>query len=282
MQPAKNKRRRVKFALAGAGLIIVVIVLAVVFNGGVATPGAGTESTTYSASILASTTMASSQVTSTTFAGSTQGSGATTAGQVAAADVSGLVLGGVEGSNEYTVPIAGATVTVANATTGVVIATAVSGPNGEYSLSIPSPTGQPLTGQEYVFTVRQSGWNGGAPASMLLPLFWGYGASSNFKNDMYLANPATTISSSFSATTVDANVTVTGPAAELPCEALRLPCPMPTNTTTIHAALITYGGNQYYVSTIKANGTQYTVWYTNSTYYCVTPQVGWANACPSS
>jgi hypothetical protein len=79
---------------------------------------------------------------------------------------------------------------------------------------------------------------------------------------------------------IKANVTVMGQAAGIPCGALRLPCPLYTNESVIFATLIRYDGTYYYVSYIKVNDIQYTVWYDNSTYYCVTPRVDWANACP--
>jgi uncharacterized membrane protein len=80
---------------------------------------------------------------------------------------------------------------------------------------------------------------------------------------------------------VKANVTVVGQAAGIPCSALRLPCPLPTNQSTISAVLIEYRGTYYYVSYLSVNDIHYAVWYDNSTYYCVTPRVGWANTCPT-
>ena len=78
------------------------------------------------------------------------------------------------------------------------------------------------------------------------------------------------------------NVTVVGRAAGIPCGALRLPCPLYTNESTISALLIRYDGIYYYVSYIRVNNIQYMIWYDNSTYYCVTPRVSWANACPTN
>jgi len=82
---------------------------------------------------------------------------------------------------------------------------------------------------------------------------------------------------------IKANVTVTGQAAAIPCSALQLPCPLALNPneSTTSAILIRYDGTYYYVSTIEANGVRYTIWYDNSTYYCITPAVKWANACPT-
>ena len=81
---------------------------------------------------------------------------------------------------------------------------------------------------------------------------------------------------------IEANVTVIGQAAGIPCGALRLPCPLYTSESTISAILIRYDGTYYYVSYIKDNGIQYMIWYNNSTYYCVTPSVEWANTCPTN
>jgi hypothetical protein len=80
---------------------------------------------------------------------------------------------------------------------------------------------------------------------------------------------------------VNANVAVVGQAAGIPCGALRLPCPLYTNQSTISAILIKYNGSYYYVSYIEVNDIRYMVWYDNSTYYCVTPRVEWANSCPT-
>jgi hypothetical protein len=279
MQPAKDRRKRVKLMVAGGGLVIIVLVL-VVFGGGrvLTAPGSTMSASTANGSLMASATMASTQTASAT----------TTTEGVAAAVVYGQVLGEEGNSAMYTVPIPGAVVTVTNAPNSTVIATAVSNSNGHYSLSIPSPIGQPLTAQPYIIRVHQSNWNNDTPASMLIYLFWGYGASSNFKNDMYLTNPSSTTvtSSQSSLSTVEANITVTGQAAEIPCEALRLPCPSPTIASAISATLIMYGGTYYYVSYMNVNtptsSTRYVIWYNNSTYYCVTPQVEWANACPTT
>ena len=82
------------------------------------------------------------------------------------------------------------------------------------------------------------------------------------------------------ASIIAANMTVVGRAAGIPCASLRLPCPYPTNKSSISATLIRYGGTSYYVSFLNANNVRYAVWYDNSTYYCVSPKVEWANSCP--
>ncbi len=89
----------------------------------------------------------------------------------------------------------------------------------------------------------------------------------------------TSRSSSSSSTSYDviATVTVYGHAAGLPCAALRLPCALPTS---IKANLTLYQSKYYYVSEITANNVVYTVWYDNSTYYCVSPQFQGTSTCP--
>ena len=85
-----------------------------------------------------------------------------------------------------------------------------------------------------------------------------------------------------SATIVNTNVTVIGQAVGFPCAALRLPCPHYDNQSIGWATLIRYGGSYYYASTISVNSKVYTVWYTNSTYYCVHPAFQGVSSCPSS
>jgi hypothetical protein len=51
------------------------------------------------------------------------------------------------------------------------------------------------------------------------------------------------------------------------------------------AILILYGGNYYYVSNYTFTGQYnivYTVWYTNSTEYCISPEVSWDPVCPNA
>ena len=80
--------------------------------------------------------------------------------------------------------------------------------------------------------------------------------------------------------TVVENLTVYGRASGLPCAALRLPCVLPTNQSSILAGLVLFGGKYYYVSNITTNSVIYTVWYDNSTYYCVSPEFQGVNTCP--
>jgi len=82
---------------------------------------------------------------------------------------------------------------------------------------------------------------------------------------------------------VNANVTVYGLAAGEPCGALRLPCATYSNKS-IPAQLVSYAGNLYYVSQFHVENntktTTFTIWYDNSSSYCVTPKLPWANSCP--
>jgi len=99
----------------------------------------------------------------------------------------------------------------------------------------------------------------------------------------------TTASNSISWEVVKPNVTVHGYAAGIPCGALMLPCVSYPNQS-IRATLIKYNGNYYYVSYFGVTQgsfdpaqrvtTWYTIWYTNSTEYCVSPKVQWDIACP--
>ena len=90
-------------------------------------------------------------------------------------------------------------------------------------------------------------------------------------------------------------VTVRGQAAGLPCAALEFPCVTAANQS-ISAMLIRYNGTYYYLSYYgsfnKQSGTEtiqdgvltntwYTIWYDNSTVYCVSPKVDSSIACPA-
>jgi hypothetical protein len=76
---------------------------------------------------------------------------------------------------------------------------------------------------------------------------------------------------------VKPNVTVTGYAANIPCGALRGPC---IAAQSYPATLIRYQGTYYYVSYFGLNNVWYTIWYGNSTEYCVSPKVQWDTSCP--
>ena len=88
---------------------------------------------------------------------------------------------------------------------------------------------------------------------------------------------------------INPNVTVRGQAAGLPCSALRLPCASSTNES-ISAILIRYNGAYYYLSHFGVTNatnpahpitTWYTIWYDNSTAFCVSPKVEWSITCPA-
>ena len=93
---------------------------------------------------------------------------------------------------------------------------------------------------------------------------------------------------------INPNVTVQGQAANTPCDALRFPCTL--GIGNMSAILIRYGGTYYWLSyygtfnnlrsteTLSGgvlSNTWYTIWYDNSTVYCVSPKVQWWNACPA-
>jgi hypothetical protein len=75
-------------------------------------------------------------------------------------------------------------------------------------------------------------------------------------------------------------VTVYGRASGIPCAALQLPCPIPTNQSSISANLTLFEGKYYFVSDISVNSVVYTVWFDNSTYYCIAPKFQAVNTCP--
>ena len=93
----------------------------------------------------------------------------------------------------------------------------------------------------------------------------------------YFAPSGASTTSNF---TVVEKLTVYGKVAGYPCAALKLPCPYPTNQTSIAADLTSFRGRYYYVSNITVNDVVYTVWFDNSTYYCVSPKFQNVNTCP--
>jgi hypothetical protein len=75
----------------------------------------------------------------------------------------------------------------------------------------------------------------------------------------------------------------------MPCGALEFPCVTYSNQT-LTATLIRYNGTYYHISyygtfdklqsteTLSGgvlSNTRYTIWYDNSTVYCVSPKVEW-------
>jgi len=104
----------------------------------------------------------------------------------------------------------------------------------------------------------------------------------------------TTPTGSMTYQVVNPGVTVQGQAANTPCDALHFPCTL--RIGNMSAILIRYGGAYYWLSyygtfnnlqsTETLSGgvltnTWYTIWYDNSTVYCVSPKVQWWNACPA-
>jgi hypothetical protein len=83
-------------------------------------------------------------------------------------------------------------------------------------------------------------------------------------------------------TVIQSTITVRGEAAGIPCATLRIPCISSTNQSIV-ADLIRYQGVYYYDSNYTLNNVVYMIWYTNSTYFCVSPTPSTneqANACP--
>jgi hypothetical protein len=80
---------------------------------------------------------------------------------------------------------------------------------------------------------------------------------------------------------VNQNATYTGPGCPPPAlvfMALRIPCLVYTNSTTWNASLLLYNGKYFYAAneTVGSTGSTsnsitYTVWFDNSTAYCVSP-----------
>jgi len=110
-----------------------------------------------------------------------------------------------------------------------------------------------------------------------------------------LTSSVTTVTGKMPYQVVNPNVMVRGQAAGTPCGALEFPCVTYLNQS-ITAMLIKYNGTYYYLSfygsfdklhtTETLSGgvltnTWYTIWYDNSTVYCVSPKVQWWNAFPA-
>jgi hypothetical protein len=79
---------------------------------------------------------------------------------------------------------------------------------------------------------------------------------------------------------INQNGTYTGPGCPPPAVllmALRIPCLHYTNSSTWSAPLLQYNGKDFFVanetvgSTNNSTSTTYTVWFDNSTAYCVSP-----------
>ena len=109
-----------------------------------------------------------------------------------------------------------------------------------------------------------------------------------------VSTATTTVTATSSATwkVVVQNGTFTGPGCPPPLEvfmALNIPCLDYTNSSTWYASLLEYNGKYFYAATetVGLNGnpaasTTYTVWFDNSTAYCVSPYLSVSNlpTCP--
>jgi hypothetical protein len=90
-----------------------------------------------------------------------------------------------------------------------------------------------------------------------------------------------TLTETETGTVVVQNGTFTGPGCpSRPAQvfmALRIPCLHYTNSTTWNASLLEYNGKDFYAATETVGllnssiSTTYTVWFDNSTAYCVSP-----------
>lgn len=85
---------------------------------------------------------------------------------------------------------------------------------------------------------------------------------------------------------VNANATVSGQAVSIPGCAVHGDCTSAANQSST-AVLILYNGNYYYVSnytftSVNQPNLVYTIWYTNSTEFCISPAVSWDPVCPNA
>lgn len=130
---------------------------------------------------------------------------------------------------------------------------------------------------------------GPAVAMALVLLAAGLGAgyeigNSTSHNETTTSTATTTITTTTSPTwkVLVQNGTFTGPGCRSrPVQvfmALRIPCLDYTNSTTWYASLVLYNGKEFYATneTVaslndSAISTTYTVWFDNSTQYCVSP-----------
>jgi ABC-type transport system substrate-binding protein len=92
-------------------------------------------------------------------------------------------------------------------------------------------------------------------------------------------------------TVIVQNGTFTGPGCPAPAQvfmALRIQCLFYTNSSTWYASLLLYNSKYFYAATQKVGqlnstiATTYTVWFDNSTAYCVSPYFSISNlpTCP--
>jgi len=73
------------------------------------------------------------------------------------------------------------------------------------------------------------------------------------------------------------NITVEQPAAGIPCAVFGY---ISCNPFPVQAMLIKFNGTYYYVTYVNENDVRYTVWYNNSTAYCVSPKIQSKMLCP--
>ena len=105
---------------------------------------------------------------------------------------------------------------------------------------------------------------------------------------------STEVSTATAGTVVVQNGTFTGPGCpSRPAQvfmALRIPCLHYTNSSTWNASLLKYNGKDFYAATETVGllnssiATTYTVWFDNSTEYCVSPYLSVSElpTCPTT
>jgi len=106
-------------------------------------------------------------------------------------------------------------------------------------------------------------------------------ATSHTLTEVSMATATVTTTRNATWNVVVQNGTFTGPGCPsrpaLVFMALRIPCLRYTNSTTWNASLLEYNGKDFYAATetvglLNSNiSTTYTVWFDNSTAYCVSP-----------
>ena len=111
----------------------------------------------------------------------------------------------------------------------------------------------------------------------------GYGIGNSTSHTLTATSTATTtVMASSNATwkVIVQNGTFMGPGCPPPAQvfmALRIPCLHYTNSSTWNASLLKYNGKYFYATTEtvaltnSSIATTYTVWFDNSTAYCVSP-----------
>ena len=116
--------------------------------------------------------------------------------------------------------------------------------------------------------------------------------SSTTLTEVSTATATVTATSNATWKVIDQNATYVGPGCPPPAlvfMALRIPCLDYTNSTTWNASLLEYNGKYFYAANETVRSTEstsiaitYTVWFDNSTAYCVSPYLSISDlpTCP--